>query len=332
MKYFSLFALAAALCCALIAFPSRPAPTNVPHTPANAVYYWRTTFNPDSAEMKFLADNNVRRMYIRYFDVVAEDLHLTGRKEVIPNATIRFDAPVPESVESVVPTVYITIDALRESAGKEQELAGQIVRRVLNMSSYNEVNRADELQLDCDWTESTRESYFTLCRAVRDSLSAMSKDPMRLSSTIRLHQLRQDAPPVDYGVLMVYNTGSFLNPDTRNSILDYDDVEPYLRKEADYSLPLDVAYPTYEWTLSYRNGKFLGIVRDTATVPDSLKGDRIRTESADFATISRVKELIDSRIPAAANGRSNILYHLDSKQLSTFSPDEINKIYSRSSR
>ena len=47
----------------------------------------------------------------------------------------------------------------------------------------------------------------------------LSKEKVSLSVTVRLHQLRTTPPPADRGVLMVYNTGSIMNPHTENSIL-----------------------------------------------------------------------------------------------------------------
>ena len=35
----------------------------------NSVYYWKTTFSLNDNERKFLSDNNIKRLYIRYFDV-----------------------------------------------------------------------------------------------------------------------------------------------------------------------------------------------------------------------------------------------------------------------
>ena len=54
----------------------------------------------------------------------------------------------------------------------------------------------------------------------------MQKKEIALSITVRLHQLREPAPPADRGVLMLYNTGALKAHDTRNSILDLADVKP----------------------------------------------------------------------------------------------------------
>ncbi len=301
------------------------------HDECNSVYYWRTDFRLDSIERDFIARHDIGRLYIRFFDVVAGDsrydLGEKGSRTILPNATIKFSDSIPQSVGHIVPTVYITVEALKSMRGQEANAASKIVRRVLNMVSYNEIAGVDELQLDCDWTASTDSIYFNLCRAVRDTISVLAPVPYTLSSTIRLHQLKKAAPPVDYGVLMCYNTGSFLSPDCNNSILDYRDVEPYLRSDISYPLHLDVAFPIYDWTLSYRDGRFNGIVRsDMSHETDS---DMLRRETSDIGTISRVAELLDRRLERQP--RSIILYHLDSKNIQNYSKDEITQIYRRDS-
>ncbi|MDE7347177.1 MAG: hypothetical protein K2N48_10630 [Muribaculaceae bacterium] len=67
--------------------------------------------------------------------------------------------------------------------------------------------------------------------------------------------------------------------------------------------------------------------------PDSKYGDnvykesRIRVERPTAKEILEVKELIEHKL--GNKPHSNILYHLDESQLSHYSDNEINKIYSR---
>ena len=66
-------------------------------------------------------------------------------------------------------------------------------------------------------------------KEVRPSLEGYFQKKIRISSTIRLHQLAQTPPEADYGVLMCYNTGDLKDFNTKNSILDVKDVKPYLK-------------------------------------------------------------------------------------------------------
>ena len=147
---------------------------------------------------------------------------------------------------------------------------------------------------------------------------------------------------------MVYNTGSFDDPDAENSIISANDVKPYLKNISSYPLYLDVAYPTYSWQLVFRDREFLGLangidITDTTLVlpagPDCykllldipygetvlLEGDIVRLEGSAFDDVIEVRRLVEE----AFDGRrhSNILYHLDSQNLSTYSPDEIESLF-----
>ncbi len=325
------------------------------HKENNAVYYWKTSFSPDSLDRAFIREHNIGRIYLRMFDV-AEDAPYSpvAQERVVPNATVRISdkdyAYLKDSLSHIefVPVVYITLEALKAMKGEEGELASAIVTRLDNMCVYNGLPGVEEMQLDCDWTESTESSFFALCDSVKRQIKQHGLE-WRLSSTIRLHQLSRAVPPVDNGVLMVYNTGSFDNPDANNSIIDKADVEPYLCHLANYPLHLDVAYPTYSWQLLFRNRKFVGLLngldindRDSfapcgpnrfvavRAVPyrDLVihEGDVVRTEISDIGDINAVKNMIEDRMTDREH--SNILYHLDSKNLSKYSDDEITSLYS----
>lgn len=326
------------------------------HKELNSVYYWKTVFHLDSADIVFIKKHDIGRIYLRMFDVSEDTYAFAIDEKTVPNASVRIDYPddylLEESLSDTefVPVVYVTQNALKAMKGHEGVLARNIVTRVRNMCEYNGIPNVSELQLDCDWTKSTEKSYFALCESVKLSIANLQL-PWRLSSTIRLHQLSSDVPPVDNGVLMVYNTGSFNDPDAANSIIDAKDVEPYLKHLSNYPLHLDVAYPTYSWQLLFRKRQFIGLLNglnltDTTQfssrggnvfvakrdIPYNdrliLKGDMVRQETSEFEDISNVKRMIDRKL--SNREHSNILYHLDSKNLSKYSGDEIKKILSAS--
>lgn len=327
----------------------------VAHHELKSAYYWKTVFNFDSTHRSIIDRQHIGRIYLRMFDVAAVNglAQYDSDERTYPNATVQIEQRgnlLRDSCPHLefIPTVFITLDALKAMRGRESELAEKIVTRVGNMVQYNDLPNVYELQLDCDWTTSTESSFFTLCQAAGDLLKARPQ-PWRLSCTIRLHQLSRPVPPVDRGVLMVYNTGSFNNPDTRNSIIDIDDIRPYMRRLSGYGLHLDVAYPTYSWQLLYRNRTFAGLTRsldltDTARftprgvnvyvarrdVPHNGKiirsGDMVRAEESDYAEIMAVRNLIEQEL--ADKPHSNIIYHLDPKNLSKYTKYEIDNILS----
>lgn len=284
------------------------------------IYHWKTIYNPTPSELDFMAKHRVKKLYLKMFDVTS------GETEAVPSPTTQFRQLPPEGVE-VIPTVYITLDAMRMMANKEVEYAHKIVTRILAMVNYNSLGPVKEVQFDCDWTASTKDAYFQLCS---DARLKLMESGIQLSSTIRLHQLAADCPPVDKGVLMLYNTGALKNVDTENSILDYDDVKPYLIKEMKYPIPLEPAFPAYGWEVMFgKDGEFAGIkggksVRNHASRNPSNDYD-VRQERGTMEHILKTKALVKERIMSLTP--SNIIYHLDSTELSNYSYDEIEQIY-----
>ena len=285
----------------------------------NSIYYWKTTFDVDSVEMEFLRKHNIERMYIRMFDVAVEPNLSEGTNEIVPIATTKFVSEVPKNLE-IVPVTYITIDALRSMEGKENDFASLIVERLLAMSSYNDCGEIKEIQLDCDWTSTTKDSYFRLCQSVQCFLYS---NDIKLSVTVRLHQLRESAPPADRGVLMLYNTGALKNPETKNSILNIDDIKPYVKTEK-YSLPLDYAYPAFGWGVKFVNDKFVSIVSEQSIAASDE--EYIRYERPTANEVLKVKSLVENILGNPARG--NIIYHLDDSQLKNYTDNEIAQILS----
>lgn len=282
-----------------------------------SIYHWKSIFDLNSTEVEFLQKHNIDRIYVKLFDVATEQNFLSGTTDIVPIATTKFVSPAPEGVE-IVPVVYITIEALRAMEGREAEFANLIVERSVAMCNYNKLGKIRELQLDCDWTSTSKDIYCNLCKLVKNSLQA--KD-MALSITIRLHQLKEAPPMADSGVLMLYNTGSLQNYQTRNSILDISDVERFIER-LNYPMPLNYAYPTFGWGVQFYGGNFVSIVAEDAR-PDSIY-ESIRVERPTAAEILAVKELVEKSLGKPTNG--NILYHFDGEQLKNYTDDEIAQI------
>ncbi len=284
----------------------------------NSIYHWKSTFEPNSAELAFLQQHNIARIYLKLFDVATEYNFLSNSSDIVPIATTKFVSAIPEGVE-IVPVVYITIDALRAMVGKESEFANLIIERSVAMCNHNKLGVIRELQLDCDWTSTSKGIYCNLCKLVKKSLEAKN---IALSITVRLHQLTETPPMADSGVLMLYNTGVLTNSKTRNSILDIKDAKPYIRIKK-YPIPLNYAYPAFGWGVKFENGKFHSIVAENAQ--PASENECIRTERPTFAEIIAVKKLVEKRLGKPAGG--NILYHLDNVQLKNYTDDEIAQIF-----
>ena len=295
ISHSSLFLLVVLL---LSACTSTPEDTTLEQ--GNAVYYWRTDLRLDSTERAFLAQYNINKVYCRYFDVVMKE---SGEPK--PNATITFSDTLPDSIE-IIPTVYITEDCMHQT---HPDLAEKLVKRILQMNETNNIKNVREIQIDCDYTSKSRKTYYAFLEDLNYQLSIinypLSNIHYQLSTTIRLHQLSMPVPPVDYGVLMIYNTG---NPDKweeRNPILDYRDVYPYLKRLDKYPLPLAAAYPVFHW------------VRD-------IHGVRVEhtVEAEEILKVKRAMEKARSDL-----SRSIITYHIDKDNINRYKPETYEEIY-----
>ena len=257
----------------------------------NSVYYWRTDLRLDSTEKAFLSHYHINKVYCRYFDVVMND----GASEPSPNATISFSDALPAGIE-IIPTIYITEDCMHKPY---KGLAKKIVDRIKQMNETNDIKDVREIQIDCDYTSKSRQTYYSFLKEVAKEWNS------QVSTTIRLHQLSMPAPPVDYGVLMVYNTGDPRKWEERNPILDYRDVYPYLSRLDKYPLPLATAYPVYQWIRNIQNVR----VEHTVEAEEILK----------------VKYALEKERPGLS--RSIIAYHLETDNINRYKPETYEEIY-----
>lgn len=286
--------------------------------PVRAIYHWKTTYNPTQYELQWLRDHHVQRLYLRLFDV---DVCGYSREDgnAAPIATTHFLQPLPDDME-VIPVVYITNEAMAQM--NIHLVADLLAERVEKMAECNGFELT-ELQVDCDWTERTRSDYYYFCRSLRECLHEKG---VRLSSTVRLHQVDTTLAdlPVDGKVLMLYNTGNLRSPHTENSILDYSDVKPYLRRiDASMLDSMDFAWPVFGWGVAFNaDGRFQRLVPSSALDADTSAS--LREEWGRVDDIQRVQR----RLPARGR-HTTILYHLDSLNLSKYTYDEIETIYSR---
>lgn len=280
-------------------------------TSMRSVYYWSTTLNMDSTKTAFIKKYSISRVYLRYFDVVDDE---AGR--AMPNATLSFATKVPQDVD-IVPTVFVMPECLQHD---RHNLARLIVRRVLQMSQTNDVHNVREIQIDCDWTQSTRQLYDDFMQAM---LNECHSRGLQLSSTIRLHQLSQLPPPADRGVLMMYNTGDATNIKCHKPILDMRDAAPYLQYLAKYRLPLSTAYPIFAWRILFRGGRFVGFVHYDGEYP-ILPDDSIVTRQPSASDIMEAVEAVQSLRPEAnaetiffdlSNNNINRLNHMDYEKI-----------------
>lgn len=291
--------------------------TEVPQ-PEYAFYHWETYLDPPAEPIRSW---KAERLYVKVFDVSWTE----GRAE--PSAELVTGGAV--AVE-LVPVVFITNEVFEHDP---RNLAENILTLLSNLFPHPYT----EVQIDCDWTAGTRETYFAFLRELSQLTEAT------LSCTVRLHQYRdrtrQGIPPVDRAVLMAYNTGDLSQWETENSIVDRQTINGYVRNQPPYPVPLDLAVATYDWAAVYRRGKLVYLINEPALPPledstyfarltplryrvDSAtyyeniylyKDDLLRREVADTALAMRVINDLWPQV-ATAESRYVIFYRIGSRQ------------------
>jgi hypothetical protein len=224
--------------------------------PDRAFYYWRTTFHLSPAEQRALSDLQVTKLYVRLFDV---DWNVEEARPVVVGAIAGDRAPAVD----IVPVVFLRNEVFKH--GKLQGLAktvgDEVTRRMATLGAT-----AHELQLDCDWTDTTRDRFFAFVREIK------KETRLPLSATIRLHQIKYrektGVPPVERGMLMFYNMGKFSADTGDRAIFDERTAANYIERLGDYPLPLDVALPIWSWTVHVRDDRVIDLLQSTD--PDEL--------------------------------------------------------------
>lgn len=326
----------------LVAVSCRPEDRQV----AVSFYYWKTAYRADSMEHTYLNRLGAKRLYVRVMDV---DNQGPGNAP-IPVSPVVFSDPLPDSM-LLVPVVFIVNNVLKDRTEEElDDLAERLYKFAEGKVEQAGRSGFDELQVDCDWTASTRDAYFYLLRKLR----GLMPDGTSLSATLRLHQVRNmrssGIPPADKVLLMCYNMGNLRRFDTRNSILDPDEMALYLKGYLGrYPLHVDVALPLFSWSVVFRGGQYAGISKrldpellsDTAlfsrlagtnryqlVVPmpeyGLRSGDIIRREEVHVQDVLQAAQFLSRELPR--HDFNLIYYHLDRNLLTAFPYESLQEI------
>lgn len=217
--------------------------------PIISFYYWKTNLKFSETERTALKDNEVHKLYVRYFDIGLDP----QTQQPFPVSPVHFYENLQEF--EIVPVVFIQNKVMLEKYLDVEDLAKKTIHLITEINSKNKFN-CTEIQIDCDWTLNSKDNYLKFIEQIKK----LSKK--KLSATIRLHQVKYfkktKIPNVDNGVLMFYNMGS-IAPDSLNSIYSRKISEKYLKSLKKYPLHLDYALPIYSWAIHIRNQKVLGL-------------------------------------------------------------------------
>ena len=329
-------------------YTTRPKPKTV----YESFYYWKNTLSKTDLDTVMLGQLKIKKLYIKLFDV-----GWSPNDGVVPVSSLVGNLSViPSSIENI-PTVFITNETfLKTDKNAIEALAQKVFLKIQSFyttsdtPSVSRFEAVKEVQIDCDWSEKTREKYFDFLKKLKTFVSPTVK----ISATIRLHQVKYRSktgvPPVDKGMLMMYNV---LNPrefSERNSIFDAEEVSLYLKKQKVYPLPLDVVLPLFSWAITYRHNKFFELINGmTRAEADNAKwleknnkvymfntdttiqnhyfriGDLLKIEDSSPSVFSTSLELAR---PIIKNDTLNIsFFHYDSKLIHEITPTTIENVY-----
>lgn len=189
-----------------------------------------------SWENSFEEQNINEKLYIKVLDV-----NFSTKLELL-KTNIK-DVP-----KNFIPVIYITNETMKNV---DYSLLSKAILETLKNYKF------DEIQIDCDWSLSTRSNYFNLLEDLKEKLNK------KISATIRLHQIKYYAktgiPPVDYGVLMYYNMSNIGDFNTKNSILDNEIAKKYHYNFDVYPLKLKLALPLYSQAIQFREEKAISL-------------------------------------------------------------------------
>jgi hypothetical protein len=305
-------------------------------------YYWKTNFSLSPVEQEALNFFKTKDIYLRFFDVDIRNGYTTPVGQLV--------AFKPSSGLNIIPVVYITNITFYEMGSPEklEALPSQVYQKLEAMSKAYNIEYS-EIQIDCDWSDGTKESYFTFLKKLKE----VSKK--NISTTIRLHQVKYHEqtgiPPADRLVLMFYNMGNLTDMDT-NSILSLTDAEKYAESLGSYPQSLDLALPIFGWTIHRRGERIVqlysklnvsellnaGFIQssgdDQYLVTKSTlyngaffrEGDVLKLEQVEQEDLSKAVELLKKHIKSEK--RKIILFDLDEVYLRKYNNESLSKILS----
>ena len=309
-------------------------------------YYWKTVYKSNPTETSYLKQLHSHKLYVRIMDVNVDD----DGASPVPVSPITFKDKLPDSVQ-IVPVVFIVNDVLKlMNKTRLDDLAGKLVKFVTAKVEQAGKTSFNELQIDCDWTVTTRNAYFYLLNKVKYNPALNHKV---VSATLRLHQLKSQVkmgvPPVSRVMLMCYNMGNLRKYGHQNSILDLGEMKKYLGDNiAGYPIPVDVGLPLFSWAVAFRNKEYAGISKRIKFVDlnnknqfifignniykaaEDLpeyglqKADEVRWEAISVPELEAVAGYISPLIKADT---INVIYfHLDETVLRPYSFPDLQKV------
>jgi hypothetical protein len=274
-------------------------------------FYWKSDFSLNKNTKVWLDSFPVKKLYVRFFDV-----DFDAQKGPMPIATLK---NLPQNLPfRVTPVVFITNETFL-NIRKENDLQDLADKVAGNLALLAKNQRVSEWLIDCDWSGKTRTYYFKFLSKLQERAF---QNKITLMATIRLDQYKNykstGVPPLEKGLLMVYNMGDLSKWETTNSILNEEDAEMYLNNPVPYPIPLTLGLPFYQWGVVFRDLKLYRLMNglDPMELTDTVRfkqmgenryeiikstflngaylyqGDKIRLEKIDSTALLKMINLL----------------------------------------
>lgn len=315
---------------------------------ARAFYYWKNDTSLNYQDVQRLNELQVKKVYVKYFEIDYNEA--MGNFPFAKNNRISYQVEGIEGL-NIIPTVYIKNEIFKFNSEKDLDILADNI--VFLIDKYNkELSQKavtdKEIQIDCDWTASTKDKYFYLLKKIK----AISK--REISCTLRLYPYKypekMGIPPVDKVTLMCYNLIKPLSQKDKNSILDYDELKLYLDKKRTYPKHIDIALPIFFWSHLYQGNQFTQVLKMNSddlkgftkplkpmwyeVIKDTIvdysnyirKGDKIKCEEVSPETIEKTIALIMKNVTLEKEITVSF-FHIDNEVLNQYPNEELSDFY-----
>lgn len=210
-------------------------------------YHWKTDAIYTPTISTALNATKTKKIYLHYFDIETKNIANEYGENIFPTYVIQNIAKEYKNYK-IIPTVFISNSVFSNQNTDIKNLAEKVDKLISQISLDHFKKEHKEIQIDCDWSQSTKNSYFEFLKLLQNHYE--------VSVTIRLHQIKfqekTGIPPVKKGTLMVYNVGDLKNI-SENSILESKIVAQYINKSSHYPLELNIALPLFSQTVIFNN-------------------------------------------------------------------------------
>lgn len=323
-------------------------------TVERAFYCWQDRYL-ESEIIKHLKDVQISKLYVKLFEV--DYTEALGNYPFSKNKPSTYSFSDLDSIQ-IVPVIFIKNEIFKFNDEKSlDKLADNIVFLIekysYDIDYYNNKEKIfnyDEIQIDCDWTKSTKDKYFYLLTKIKQLSNK------KMSCTLRLYAYKypdiMGIPPVDKASLMCYNLMKPLSEKNKNSILDISEFKKYLNKKRSYPIHLDIALPSFFWTQLYQNNQFVSLIdfcpKDVISFAKQVKpfwyvvekdtninydfylktGDQLKCEDVSAETINQAIDLIKKYVSLDKNTTISF-FDLDKNTFNQYTDEEFSHFYSR---